>query len=191
VRAANTIFPGSRKLTADDGGWKSLLLRELIRDPHGKDKSLTVSVKIDGLKQLDDALGELTKATARGVLRRSLKKAAEPMADLANSLAPVGPTGEYAKSFGFGTKLTKRQASQHRKLVRDDKAFVEGFVGTNDPAGVQQEFGNENHGPQPALRPAWDQDRRALVERLGKDLGTEIEKTAQRLARKAARLQKR
>lgn len=144
-------------------------------------------VKLEGFAELDKALAELSKAAGKGVLRRSLKKAAEPMADRANANAPVGPTGDYAKSFKYGTKLTKRQAGQHRKMFRNDKASVEGFVGTNDPAGVQQEFGNENHGPQPALRPAWDQDALPLLDRLGEELAVEVEKAVKRARFKASR----
>ncbi len=48
------------------------------------------TVKIEGLKQLDAALGELTKATARAVTRRALLKAAEPMVQAAKQFAPVG-----------------------------------------------------------------------------------------------------
>lgn len=144
-------------------------------------------VTLTGFKELEAELEKLSKAAGKGVLRRALKKSAEPLADIANSLAPVGPTGQYAKSFNYSTKLTKRQAGLHRKMFRDDKASVEGFVGTADPAGVQQEFGNVNHGPQPALRPAWDQDQRALLGRLGDELWSEVEKSAARAARKAAR----
>lgn len=145
------------------------------------------TVKLTGFKELDDALKTLTKAAGKGAMRRALKKAAQPIADAANAAAPVGPTGEYAKSFSYSTKLNKRQGGIHRKMFRDDKASVEGFVGTNDPAGVQQEFGNENHGPQPALRPAWDGGKMQVLDDLGRELWIEIEKTAARAARKAAK----
>lgn len=146
-----------------------------------------VTVKVEGFKYLDQALKELPEATRKPTLRRALKKAAVPMAELANQNAPVGPTGDYAKSFAYSTRLNKRQGKLHRKLFKDDRAAVEGFVGTDDPAGVQQEFGNQNHGPQPALRPAWDADKDQLVNRLGKELGPEIERTAKRAAARARR----
>lgn len=146
-----------------------------------------MKVRLEGFADLDKALEEVSKAAGKGALRRSLKKAAEPMAGIANSMAPVGASGDYARSFAYGTKLTKRQAKLHRKMFRDDKASVEGFVGTADPAGVQQEFGNEHHGPQPALRPAWDQDATQLLDRLGKELAVEVEKTVMRARRRAAR----
>lgn len=146
-----------------------------------------MQIKLEGFADLDKALAELSKAAGKGVLRRTLKKAATPMADIARGLAPEGPTGNLKQSIGYGTKLTKRQAGLHRKMFRDDKASVEGFVGANDPAAVQQEFGNENHAPQPFLRPAWDQDKGPLVDRLGKELAVEVEKSVKRARAKAAR----
>ena len=141
-----------------------------------------------GFPELDRELGRLEKETTKKAsLRRSLKKASQPMAEIANANAPVGETGEYAESFHYSTKLNKRQAGIHRRMFRNDKAAVEGFVGTNDPAGVQQEFGNVNHGPQPALRPAWDQDHRALLDRLKTEIWTDIQKTVARAQRRAAR----
>lgn len=144
-------------------------------------------VKLEGFAELDRALAELSKAAGKGVLRRSLKKAAEPTAALAASMAPMGATGNLAASVQYGTKLTKRQAGLHRKMFRDDKASVEGFVGANDPAAVPQEFGTINHGPQPFLRPAWDQDAMALLDRLGEQLAVEVEKSVKRARAKAAR----
>lgn len=146
-----------------------------------------MSIKLEGFKALDDALAELSQAAGKSVLRRSLKKAAEPMAALAESLAPRGPTGNLATSVGYGTKLTKRQAKLHRKMFRDDKASVEGFVGANDPAAVPQEFGTVGHGPQPFMRPAFDQDVMPLLDRLGAELAVEVEKSVKRARAKAAR----
>jgi len=145
------------------------------------------TVRLDGFAALEKELEKLSKAAGKGVLRRSLKKAATPVAEAANAMAPTGETGEYAKSFKYGTRLNKRQAGLHRKMFRDDRAAVEGFVGTNDPAGVQQEFGNVNHGPQPALRPAWDQEAMPTLDRLGKELWKEFQKSLARAERKAAR----
>ncbi|KPU83701.1 hypothetical protein JI58_07950 [Marinosulfonomonas sp. PRT-SC04] len=145
------------------------------------------TVKLFGFKELEKEPERLSKAAGKGVLRRSLKKAATPIADTANEFAPVGKTGNYAGSFSYSTKLNKRQAGLHRKMFRNEKATVEGFVGTNDPAGVQQEFGNANHGPQPALRPAWDKEALPTLDRLGRILWDEVEKSVARAERKAAK----
>jgi hypothetical protein len=146
-----------------------------------------VKIKLEGFAELDKGLADLSKAAGKGALRRALKTAAEPVAAAANALAPVGDTGNYAQSFHYGTKLTKRQAKLHRKMFKDDKASVEGFVGTTDPAGVQQEFGNQNHGPQPALRPAWDAEAQPTLDRLKTELATEIDKAVARARKRAAR----
>lgn len=145
------------------------------------------TVKIEGLKELERELQKLSKAAGKSVLRRSLKKSTEPLVATANTAAPVGPTGEYATSFIYSTKLNKRQTGLHKKMFRDDRAAVEGFVGTNSPAGVQQEFGNVHHAPQPALRPAWDQEAQPTLDRLGRHLWDEFEKSRLRTARKTAK----
>lgn len=145
---------------------------------------------LDGFAELERNLERLSKAAGKSVLRRALKLSATPIADAANANAPTGATGDYAKSFKYATKLSKRQGGIHRKMFRNDKAAVEGFVGTSDPAGVQQEFGNANHGPQPALRPAWDQEAVPTLDRLGKELWAEFDKSVKRAERKAAKLAK-
>lgn len=148
------------------------------------------TVKLTGFKELERELENLSKAAGKGVLRRSLKKSAQPMADLMQSLAPRGETStdQLAESIAVSTKLSKRQAGQHRKMFRDDKASVEMFVGPGpDPAAWNQEWGNINHGPQPFARPAWDQDKMALLDRLGKELWSELDKSIKRAERKAAK----
>lgn len=146
-----------------------------------------MQIKLEGFAALDKALEELSTAAGKGVLRRSLKKAAEPMAALAESLAPRGPTGNLATSVNYGTKLTKRQAKLHRKMFRDDKASVEGFVGPNDPAAVPQEFGTDKHGPQPFMRPTFDQDHGPFLDRLGAEMATEVEKSVKRARARTAK----
>jgi HK97 gp10 family phage protein len=139
--------------------------------------------KVEGLRELEAALANLPKATGKNVLRRVLKKAAAPVESDAAAGAPQF-AGLLASDVKTGTRLTRRQAGMVR---REGKSDAEIHVGVSDPAGVQQEFGNENHGPQPFLRPAWDANKDAALRTIGDDLGSEIEKAAARLARKAAR----
>jgi hypothetical protein len=151
---------------------------------------MSVTFKMEGFSDLDRALSELPRATQKPTLRRALKKAAEPLAATARGLAPRDPEspGNLAGSITVSTKLSRRQARMHRKMFKDDRAAVEMFVGPGpDPAAWNQEFGNVNHGPQSFMRPAWDSEQRPMLERLKADLWTEIEKTAARAARKAAR----
>lgn len=149
---------------------------------------MKATVRVDGLRQLDQALAQFTKATAKGVLRRVGIKALGPMADTAASLAPDDPETpdpDLESSVTVGTKLNKRQASLARR--DDGKAFVTVYMGTNDPAGIQQEFGNQNHGPQPFMRPAFDQHKHGAIKIVAEELGAEIDKTAKRVAARAAK----
>ena len=145
---------------------------------------MKTKVKIEGLRELDRALGQLPKSAAKATLRRVLKDAAEPMARAARQLAPRDEYHLY-ESIDVSTRLNRRQSQLHR--TEDSKAFQEMFVGTNNPAGVQQEFGNSRHVAQPFMRPAWDAEKRPTLERIANSLWMEIEKTAKRLARQAAK----
>lgn len=145
------------------------------------------TIKIDGLKALDAALAELPKATAKNVLRRVGRKALAPMVEAARNSAPV-KSGALRKSMKVTSRLSKRQASLHRKMFKSDKASVELFAGaSNLPHAHLLEFGTSKMAPRPFMRPAWDAGNAALLQRIKTDLGIEIEKAAKRLARKAAR----
>lgn len=152
---------------------------------------MSITVRLEGFAELEQALKQLGKQTTqKASLRRALKKAAQPLADLARSLAPVDPNspGDLAGSIAVSTKLTQRQRKLHRKMFRNDKAAVEMFVGPGaDPAAWNQEFGNVNHAPQSFLRPAWQQDQRAMLDRLRAEIAIDIDKAVRRAARRRAR----
>lgn len=143
-----------------------------------------VTVKVEGLRQLAEALGELPKSAGKSVLRRVGMKALQPFDKAWREKAPH-LTGALEESGGVGTRLTRRQSRLNRK--RDERASVEVFAGPNNPAAVPQEFGTENQRAQPFARPAWDETKDQALQIVKDELGTEIDKAAQRLARKAAR----
>lgn len=145
---------------------------------------MRVTVKVEGLKDLDRALGELPRAAGKAVLRRVARKALEPFDKAWRAKAPH-LTGQLEESGGIGTKLTKRQARLNRK--RDDKSSIEMFSGPNNPAAVPQEFGTVDQSAQPFMRPAWKQTQNQTLDLVKDGLGTEIAATAARIARKAAR----
>ncbi|MFQ6777574.1 HK97-gp10 family putative phage morphogenesis protein [Cereibacter sphaeroides] len=149
---------------------------------------MSVTVSVTGLRELEAQLAKLSKATGKAALRRALKTAAQPLADLAQSKAPVGDTRTLAPSITVGTRLSERQAKRHRRMFRDDRASVEMFVGAGPlPSAHNQEFGNIHMAAQPFLRPAWDQDREALLERLRADLWQQVSKAIVRAEKRAAR----
>lgn len=148
-------------------------------------------VRVEGLSELDRALGELPKATGKAVLRRVLRKAAEPIAAAMRARAPSDPTDDLPDiipSIGVGTKLSGRQAKMHRKMFRSDKASVEMFAGVGKiPHSHLQEWGTSHHAAQPFARPAWDATKAGALDIIVSDLGDEIDKAAKRLAKKAAK----
>lgn len=152
---------------------------------------MKVTVKIEGLSTFDDALGELTKASARAVLRRVGLKALGPVAEKARQLAPVDE-GHLRDSIGVGTKLTRRQAQLNRKAIRSgaaEKSFVEVYAGAGGlPQAALREFGGDGNPPAPYMRPAWEQHKDGVLETVQRELGAEIDKAAKRAAAKAARL---
>jgi HK97 gp10 family phage protein len=149
------------------------------------------TVRVDGLRELDAALGALAeeygKAAGKAVLRRVADQALQPMAEAARQLAPDDPDTQgrdLRASIAVGGKLTKRQAAIARK--DQNKATVTRYMGTADVAGVPQEFGTVNHGPQAFMRPAFDQHALGAIDIVAKELGPEIEKTAARIAKRRA-----
>jgi HK97 gp10 family phage protein len=156
---------------------------------------MATRVKVEGLRELEVALRQLPMATGKNVLRRVLKQAAQPIADHAERLAPVGRPeegdahpGQLRDSIGVSTKLTRRQRSVHRKMFASDRASVEVFVGAGGvPQAHLREFGSDGNPPAPFMRPAWDANKGGVLESIKTNLWTEIDKAARRLAKKAAR----
>ena len=145
---------------------------------------MTITMKVEGLSEVKAALRQLPDATAKTVMRRVLRKRAEPVAEAARQLVPID-SGALKNSIVVSTKLTRRQKGRHRKVDRDD---VEVFVGPGaDPAAHLQEFGSSQHPAQPFMRPAWDRTKDDLLAGVGADMWAEIEKAAARLAKKAAK----
>ena len=151
-------------------------------------------VRVEGLSELEDALLDLPKGLQRGVLQRVLKKAAQPIVAAARAKAPVDQDpadtprrrpGTLRDSLHDGTKLNARQ---RRFAKAEGKSYAERYVGTSDPAGVPQEFGTFSNVAQPFLGPAWDEEKGMALEIVKTELGGEISRTAERAAKRAARL---
>lgn len=151
-----------------------------------------VTVKFEGGPELEAAFKSLmddfdaSKATVKNVMRRGLKDAIQPMADLANELAPDDPAtpGGLNQSYHVGTQLTARQ----RGLAKlEPKDFVTVYMGTTDPAGVQTEFGNSHQSPQAHVRPAFAQEALNTINRVAGSLKDQLAKAVTRAQRKALR----
>lgn len=166
------------------------------------------SVKISGLRELDAALAQFKKSTARGVLNRALKKAAVPIRDQAKTDAPVD-TGELRDSINIRVKGTGGSAgkaafaaamragasrSEAAKAAREANRAAGSqpmsatvSIAADAPHAVFAEFGARGKPGNAFLSTALTgraDDALALVKT---ELGTEIQKTAKRVAARAAK----
>lgn len=156
---------------------------------------MAVKLEFKGGREMERALAELPRSTAKAVVRRVLKKTLAPVADAADA---------YSEHFqiAVGTRLSPRQ----RGLARSDFAghVVTMYVGpvqedgSHAPHAHLVEFGTgpRHHKsgkftgimpPDPFLRPAWDAFSPTLLPELGRLMWEEIEKTVARRAARAAK----
>jgi len=148
-------------------------------------------VQIEGLRELEQALGELPKATARNVLRRVLMKRAQPIVDTARQLVPVD-SGQLRDSIAVSTKLgTKAGKSgfaaamraglgkeaavqamrDARRAARGQGSFAEVYVGPGRlPHAHMVEFGTSKMTPRPYWRPAFDANKDGILDGIKEDL---------------------
>lgn len=169
---------------------------------------MTMTVSVAGLAELDRALGELPKATARNVLLRTLKQAAQPILEDAKRLAPVrtgtlrdsilassrvknkAGNAEYAAAMrsGLGKDAARAALLSARRANKGKGSFAELYVGPARGRGVIRyahivEFGSNDTAPQPYMRPAWDGNKDKALDTIKAELGNEIIKAARRVAR--------
>lgn len=151
---------------------------------------MKTAFKVENIDSVTATFAEMSKGLARGALTRiAVNALKDEFVPVAKSLAPDDPAtqGNDLKASiiaGPASKLNARQKKLNKQ--RDDRSFGEGFAGTADPAGIPQEFGTVNHGPQPFMRPAWDQTQKPLIDHVAKNAWPEVEKTALRAAKRKA-----
>jgi len=168
------------------------------------------SMKLEGFKELEDALLELPKSTQGGVLKRAVAGPAADFADHAASLAPkdrgvlatqikvskpkiINPgTAAFAAAMREGsTRAEAAQAARAANRAAGGKGkSVVTHVGPTKKAfhGSLQEFGTRHHPPQPFMRPTWDAFQGRMLTSIRDTLAQEIEKARKRIAKRAERL---
>lgn len=168
---------------------------------------MSVTVKVEGLKELDVALGFLPKSIGKSVLKRTLVKAAEPIKDAARAYAPhdtgnlqnsievssrikntVGKA-EYAAAMRGGLGIgAARQALRDARRMAGPASFAEMYVGPARGKGViryahLQEFGTRKMPAHPYMRPAWDGNKDRALAIIKAELGNQIIAAAKRVGR--------
>jgi HK97 gp10 family phage protein len=103
-----------------------------------------VAVAVSGLDDLDKAFAEIGAVGSKQALTDALKKAAQPVAEEARRLAPVGPVDPSDKSKPLAQTIVVRTSlskSQMRKRGGRREA-AEVFVGSSAPHAHLVEFGH-------------------------------------------------
>lgn len=165
--------------------------------------------KVEGFKELEAALMELPRATAKNAMRRALLKAGQPVADRAKELVPV-KSGALRDSITVSTKTankpgasefaaamragaTRQEAGQAMRAAvkKGDRSTVTVYIGAGQkPHAHLVEFGSVNNKPHPYLRPAWDEGKQQVLDDIKDELASEIAKAAKRMAAKALKASK-
>ncbi|WP_323783447.1 HK97-gp10 family putative phage morphogenesis protein [Leisingera sp.] len=161
---------------------------------------MAMKFKMEGAGDIERALADLARGTAKGAVRRAMKKTLKPVAEAAEGLSG----GKF--KVAVTSKLTARQQRDARMdRGRSKLALYVGPVmpdGDDAPHAHLYEFGTaprfhketgKSVGAMPArpfMRPAWDANQAAMLETLKREIWAEIEKTVERARRKAERAAK-
>jgi HK97 gp10 family phage protein len=151
---------------------------------------MKTSVTFEGGRELSQALATLgPEATVAG--RRALRASAKELAEAVRSNAPVGE-GSAQKSYrtkvGQSVKYNYGRLKDNIRVrearARKDNTIVMQVTSGNAFWGRFLEFGTVKMGARPWFRPVFDRMHNSLVKAISKNLGTQIERAAKRLARK-------
>lgn len=170
-----------------------------------------MKVSITGGKDLEAAFAQLKDgATKRRTGTRALQKAAEIIRDRAKELAPddleTGANNYLRASIKIGRAAGAMQRQNNSGSVVTTFVGIDGSVlpskpstkrltkkGTGKPGGgvavysIMVENGTASHAAKPFMRPAWEQTKDSALKAIVEITRVEIDKTAARAARKAAK----
>ena len=150
---------------------------------------MSVDLKFDrkGRGDIERTLAQLPAGTAKGLVRRVLKRELKPIADMANALYPgaeddvVRVTSKVAR--------TQPQPEKRKDLVTMGVGAAGSRVahllewGTGPRHWANGKYTGQV-APQAFLAPAWDAYRGQIMDSLARQIWAEIEKTMARRAKR-------
>jgi HK97 gp10 family phage protein len=145
---------------------------------------VSLTFQLEGLEETVQILDSLPKSLQTRTLKRVLREPAQPIADLAQRLAPR-VTGRTAESIVVTDRLNRTQAREAR---REGKYQAEIYIGTTKRNATPREFGSWRTLATPFMRPAWDALKMVTKAAIETALVREVTATATRLSRRVARL---
>ncbi|MDF2981407.1 MAG: Bacteriophage HK97-gp10, putative tail-component [Devosia sp.] len=167
---------------------------------------MRATMKVEGLAELQKGLEQFKKATQTGVLNRVLRKAAKPVEAAAKANAPVD-SGELRDSITTEVVRSNAGKAAFAEAMRSGASRAEAgqaaraanreAAGRGASATVRVrakawyahfvEWGTRKVAARAFLTPALRHNEGAAVKSIAADLKLEIEKTAARVAKRAAR----
>jgi hypothetical protein len=142
--------------------------------------------RIEGLSEINRALGQLPKATGRAALVRVGKRRLEPLLATAKAAVPV-EEGELRDSLIISTQQGTHGQRKRRFADRSTVEVMMGPSGDQHGHAVPQEFGSINNPPAGYMRKAWDQHNAGMLNGIADDLGETVTKAARRHSARMAR----
>lgn len=115
---------------------------------------MNFNFRLDGLRELADALEQVNEAARKPILVRALVKAGAPMAEWMALHAPLDPSADHQH---LADSMTVSPTNKVNGERLDDTAAA-AAVGPSKDAfwGLFQEYGTVRHGSQPFARPGFD-----------------------------------
>lgn len=166
--------------------------------------------KMEGLSDLNEALGDFSKAVSGNILKRAVSTAGAMIAEEAIAIAPKDK-GNLKREIKVGkAKIITPGKAAFAQAMREGGTRAEAAAaaraanraagGTGRSAvtqvgptkragqGILQEFGTAHHKAQPFMRPTWDRHGPRAIDVMKDALVEEIDKATKRAEKRAARL---
>lgn len=149
-----------------------------------------ISAKIDGLKELEEALGKLPEELGEKVLQRTLFAAAGSLKKEAAAKAPQGQLPHWVGRKAKGLRVEPgnlRKAIRLRRMRKVDRgAAIEMYVAKRAFYAYFWEFGTSKMRAKPFLAPTFDNRKEEVAGRIKDLLGQQIDKAVKKLSQGGA-----
>jgi len=143
----------------------------------------SITIRLNGFRELGERMRALSSEVNLKLARSTTNAGAQVIKKLAIRYAPGSdpsetprvPPDNLKKNIIVRRRSKPKYTSEHAVTVRSKG---KGVIGNPYTTGVQQEFGNVNHGPQAFMRPALDQGKEEAITAMKNKLRDGINKAS-------------
>ena len=138
---------------------------------------MNLTMKVEGLDELNRRLNRLESKQIKKAVRSSAMFATSPMLKKMKSKVPV-EDGPLKKSLGRQSRFFRRGQIFSMRIGIRSKQSPDGSWPS--VYGPMIENGTLKMAAQPFMRPAFDENYRATIDRFGQSLGEKVEQLAEK-----------